>query len=436
MSAFRGKTPYRDHLLCRTGEDLDGLSDEHREAAEELIASSRWSGFDHIVVACVDEREDELVGVTSATGDELLFLVVDDRRGEGIGQLMAEALAEELPEDLTEEEAASEDYQAPWSAIAGSEAGASLLASLPNKLGWKAFALIEWSGYDEEKEMWREYLEEARSRPRDLPLLRNDDRVVEILVYRWKDGSQAVLQLEAGEVMLEVRWVHLPRTWIDPTTGKDTFPVFSVDSPSETGGHRHLTMSNSHRFPEELERKVLGLLLDLGVERPYNQPSLVHHQWGAHAVGRYPRFVSDERWAGRYEEAQKTCRQMERDRLLGVVVGFQLHLGHLQVVSSIYEPAAWKKVDHRGWTAEWSGTGAQVCTAFSTSVEEAVDEALRSELVLPESQREAWEKEHVERGELVTPTPEEMSVYNLLGEECPIWWEFDCLLAWVEERRS
>lgn len=436
MSILRGKAPYRDHLLCRTGEDLDGLLDEHREAAEALIASSEWPGFDHVVVACVDEREDELVGVTSAWGDDLLFLVVEDRQGEGLGQLMAEALSEGLPEDLTEEEAASDDYQAPWSAIAGSEAGASLLASLPNKLGWKAYALIEWSGYDEEKEMWREYLEEASSGPRDLPPLRNDDRVSEILVYRWQDGSQAVLQLEAGEVMLEVRWVHLPRTWIDPTTGKDTFPAFSVDSPTETGGHRHLTLSNSRRFPEELERKVLGLLLDLGVERPYNQPSLVNHQWGVHAVGRYPRFVSDERWAGRYEEAKRSYQHQERDRLLGLVVGFQLHRGHLQVISSLYGPAVRNRVDEGGWTAEWSGTGAQVCSTFSRDLVEAVDEVLQSELVLPESQLESWEKEHVERGELVAPAPEEMVVYNLLGEECPIWWEFGRLLAWAKERRS
>lgn len=264
MSLLRGQAPYRDHLLCRTEADLHGLLDEHRAAAEELIEQSEWPGFTEIVVSCVDEETGELVGVTSATGDDLLFLVVEDRQGEGIGQLMAEALAEGLPADLTEEEAASEDYAPPWSAIAGSEAGASLLASLTQKLGWKAFALIDWSGYHEEKELWREYLEQTRSSLRELPPLRNDDAVRELLVYRWADGSQAVLQVTHRDiVLLEVRWRGLPRNWIDPTTGKDSFPAFSIDPPSEAGGHQYLTLSNSHRFPDELERKVLGLLLDL-----------------------------------------------------------------------------------------------------------------------------------------------------------------------------
>ncbi len=437
MTLHHGKAPYRDHLCCRTEEDLDGLLDEHREAAEAMIADSRWPGFQRLVVVCVDLEQEVVVGVTSAVGDDVLFLVDEDRQGEGIGQLMVEAMILDLPEEATEQATLDEVWFPPWTAIAGSEEGASFLASLPNKFGWKAFALIEWSGYDEEKELWREHAAKEARAPRVLPPLWNDHQFAEICLYRWSDGSDAVLSvnIESGEVALVLRWVYLPKNWIDPVTGEDDFPEFAVDGPTEGGGRRVLTRSHGLLYEAELERKMLGLFLDLGVERPYPGPGLVNQQAGDTPFARYPRFVPDEVWAGRYDEAYKLVDGGVAGgtrNFLGVVDRISVHRGLYEKIKGDAR-GVYKQKEPEGFTVMW-GTLLESST-WSRELGAAILECLLNEFILPESAKERWESAHVERGELVALSAEELELYRMLGELPPIWWSSERLVEWIREKK-
>lgn len=438
MSILRGPTPYKDHLLCRTQEDLDGLRDEYRAEAEALVAASEWPEFDRLLVVCVDEKEDRVVGVTSETGDsEVLFLVAEDRRGEGIGQLMVEALLPEV-EDVTEAEVLDEDWAAPYHAVAGSYDGAGFLHSLTGSLGWKAFALIEWSGFDEEKSLWRQDRARELGKKRVLPGLRrsgpDEQYIDEYRIYEWPDGSDALLQLDAyhGEVYLVVRWIDLPSTWLDPTTGENEDPTFAVDSASESGGHQHVTLSGGRRFPAELEKKMVGLFLDLGVERSLQSPSLV--QSDLVQVVRYPRFVPEERWAARYDEARAWVGSQTKDDLLDEVPLFYLYRGQIEIRTFVDRPNQLVTKGEEGWTATWGWNDRS--STWNATLEGAVDEVLSRELVLPESAREEWDREHVERGTMLCPTEDEALIFRMMGETLPLWWDIEPLEAWLAGRQS
>lgn len=172
-----GRAPYQDHIVVYTGEDLQALMDSDDPAglidqADTLIANSEWPGFNQLLALAVDESTTDedgepigpaghrVAGIISDDGTgELLFLVDEEYQGQRIGRLMVKGLLPEVDE-ATKEEVISGDWSPPYSAIAGSEAGAAFLHSLPNEFGWKAYALIEWSGYDEDLELWREQQEE------------------------------------------------------------------------------------------------------------------------------------------------------------------------------------------------------------------------------------------------------------------------------------
>lgn len=434
---WRGEAPYKDHLLCRTQEDLDGLLDEHREAAEALVAGSEWPGHDRLLVVCVDQIEERVVGVTSETADsELLFVVAEDRRNEGIGQLMVGALLPELG-DVTEDEALSEDWYAPYLAVAGSSEGAGFLHSLTNEFGWKALALIDWSGFDEERDLWRKHRDEEKGRKRVLPPPRICEDLLEVQIYTWPDGSDVLLQIdtrhEHGDAFLVVRWIDLPSTWRDPTTGENDDPVFAIDPEHETGGHQRVTLDGTKRFPAALERKMVGLFLDLGIERPGSfQSSLVSWSSGDPVVV-YPRFVPDDRWAARYDEARAWLDSGTKDDLLDEVPFFYLYRGKLAFKTFVNRPMETTKLTDEGWTAVWRAN--EGSSTWSMTLEGAVDEALFRELVLPESKRAAWEAERVERGTMLVPTAEEEEVFRLLGETLPFWWSSDRLVEWLRGRQ-
>lgn len=148
---------WKKDLVWYTDEDVP---EQYVEAAQELIAASEWPGFDQLKGICVDRDGDIVVGIVSTdAGDELLFLTDEEYGGRGIATGLVQAMLSEVAL-ATEEEVQSGDWAPLYHAVAGSEAGADFLASLPGKLGWKVFALIEWSGYDEERAMWQEMAEE------------------------------------------------------------------------------------------------------------------------------------------------------------------------------------------------------------------------------------------------------------------------------------
>lgn len=150
---------YKSHFICYTDYDLEEMDDGegyYLKQARKLIRRSEWPGFNEVKVVCLDESDPEdptLAGVISDDGSgELLFLTVPEYGGQGVATLMVEALLPEV-EGATMESVLDGTWDPPYHAIAGSEAGSSFMSSLSNKLGWKAWALIDWSGYEEERAM-------------------------------------------------------------------------------------------------------------------------------------------------------------------------------------------------------------------------------------------------------------------------------------------
>lgn len=262
---------------------------------------------------------------------------------------------------------------------------------------------------------------------RELPSLYDPDdpNHLQLIIYRWEDGSDALLQLDhsSGLVLVIVRWRSLPASWIDPVSGMDTFPEFWIQDPA----FHQVSVRIGTKFPEELEGKALGLFLDMGIERPNSRtPDLVRTYFGDHRILRFPRLVSQERWDRRYIEAEEALDQ--------TVYEFMGFISWIRLM-----PGRWQYSNTGGLESVGlsSGITAVINNAcyFASTADEAVDLLLANELILPESQKEDWEKEHVERGEFVNPSPEEVDVYRALGTDLPFWWEPDELETWIRQKR-
>lgn len=221
-----------------------------------------------------------------------------------------------------------------------------------------------------------------------------------LVVYRWPDGgfAEASVDRDSDHVVLLVvtggqRWVSGPLL-LDPET-------------------RSAYSDREEAFLPPVEKRVTSFLLDLGVERCPAIPGLVNGDRIDLAV--FPLFVADDLWERRHEEARQVASGLRGDFLgLGRAssewdrkeeqVRFTVHIGNMQ----------WDQLHH--------------------TVEEAVDDIVVDAVILPESTRSAWFAEHVERGEWVHPSPEEVEVYQALGEELPFWWGPDRFEAWLRER--
>jgi hypothetical protein len=553
MGIHRGGK-WREHFVCYTGADLRDLSEDLLEEAMEMIQNSDWPGFDDLESVCVDERDGfHVVGTTSVNSDnEILFLTEQDRRQEGIATLMVQSLIFQIP-DATMESVLSGDWSPPYSAVAGSEEGASFLHSLSHTFAWEAWALIEWSGFDEDKKMYLEdqkrianikrkrlyraghdpiwtgtgsyWAEDAitarkygkgaawHGAPSDkspgqdvmaadihypserlLDLRLEDDMITELFslgfpmeiaeqhvmdndwsldqlclralrakydwvrkpigdtndiewvhladdkisgwylmkpiplidnnyelskkIYTWRDGSEAALVLHLGEsdrvVEVVVRSGDNARDM--------TLQVYEV----------HRTFSVGYQddpLSRMFEKKLRGLLLDMGASRPNeNFPGMISDSERGSVFVPWPRWISEEVWANRVDAAKEhvytSLPAVNHRKIFMGIPGFAL-VESLPPGETRADPRLWTG----GWKAAWWGE-----TTWSETLEGAVDAALEKNFVLSEARREQWEADNIERGVFVLPTPEEVEVFKILDEPLPIWWPFDQLLAWLRER--
>jgi len=199
------------------------------------------------------------------------------------------------------------------------------------------------------------------------------------------------------------------------------------------------------------EPKIVGLCLDLGVDRFYPFfRGLVTTNLLKPSEASYPRFVPEEVWAGRHEMARRYYAPNlgfsadEHDALglppfLGWIRHFEVMTGkvHFSYGSRwLGRSDGFTSISSRDGTAGRPRVDVRkiVPTYWAPTFEAVVDELLRSELVLPASRKDAWEAEHVDRGEFVLPTAEEAELFNLLGEMLPFFWPYPALRAWVVER--
>lgn len=147
------------HLIAYTGEALEEEGQSYYvQQAKKLVKTTRWPSFQDIVAICLDEEDKDdptLVGVVGMNHGELLFYTVEDYRGSGVATLMVEAMLETDIEGATLEEVLDGGWMQPYGAVVGSEEGADLLRSLEDRFGWRMWALIDWTGYNESQMEYR-----------------------------------------------------------------------------------------------------------------------------------------------------------------------------------------------------------------------------------------------------------------------------------------
>lgn len=257
--------------------------------------------------------------------------------------------------------------------------------------------------------------------------------------YCWRDGTTAKLvvterfsgiSVSVGSVAVELSFSRNPKALYLERPRPEVFQETIEGTP--------------------LGRKLCGLALDLvGVPSfplrgtIWNGLLLTH--LSIPTVLSVPSFVSNEDWNRRYELAK------------AFVVTGHVHADDPVYTSNskrgMFLEIPWFLLvramgDRVSWSARWGLPGAEHSTkgtqwkesatnqSYHWSAESAVDEVLDRCSVLPESERDAWEAENAERGEFLLPTPEEIELFRMLGEELPFFWGEDQLEAWLSERGS
>lgn len=227
-------------------------------------------------------------------------------------------------------------------------------------------------------------------------------------VYRWPDGDDVVLRVHGGEVFCDFEG----RFW-------NCSPV--VSWPFFWDGSR---VMSTYVPPEKeaLVRRLTAFLVDVGVPlviASYQKgPSLV-----SSVVRRcmpYPRWVDDQRWEERYEEASRYTYMRAMDRHPG-----SKYLGLIDLLEIL--PPEFYSDDL--WHASWSGGDLENVPYFHA----LVDQLLEKEMILPQSSQRAWEAQHLDRGEWVLPSPQELEVLGLLGQPNPLLLPESDLLTWLGE---
>lgn len=247
---------------------------------------------------------------------------------------------------------------------------------------------------------------------------------VEAIIYRWQDGSTVTCVVG------------------DPLSGLGDL-YFEICSPGEP--KVELWLNGSTLFGEgpvdrSTSKKVLGFFLDLGASRPFLSSNL-GLQLQAVSL-QIPVYVPNDLWANRFDQALQILRSKRTGDLL---------LWEVDIYIKEEDDGGGEDDDEedeeedRDGDADWDHDRSSVFltgldeASFGFdfeggSVEEVVDDFTFDQLILPESGRESWETENVERGSWVLPTPEEVEVYRALGEQLPFWWELEKLEAWLRER--
>jgi hypothetical protein len=253
----------------------------------------------------------------------------------------------------------------------------------------------------------------------------------EPVVYRWADGSEVLLTFVGSWSDAENQNIlafRFKMDWSDPNAP-------SVELEIHSGKYPALYVPKYFMHIIELvdQKKLRGFVLDLGVNRllVYFTGLIATHTGSRPSVVSYPRFFSKEIWDARYEHA-----------LDHVVSDFSEQTWHRKSSETVFhvnflkfrrprandESAFWRQTT---WTYQWYSNGTKI-EREAASLEEAVDDILQTENILPESAKEAWDKENVERGTFVLPTPEEFEIFRILDEPLPFFLPWREVEAWMQ----
>jgi hypothetical protein len=138
---------------------------------------------------------------------------------------------------------------------------------------------------------------------------------------------------------------------------------------------------------------------------------------------KFPKFVDDQRFSNRYEEAANFTRT--EGSFLGCVEGFKKK--NVLYVSGKLVELSWHQDDLP------PKNGARVFKAETEALplREAVDQLIFREDIRPESEKAEWMEKNVEFGTWIAPSPEEVEVFRILDERLPFFWGTAELREWI-----
>lgn len=265
-----------------------------------------------------------------------------------------------------------------------------------------------------------------------------------LTVYEWPDGSKVELRCrprpKPGTSVPDVPSLLSIRLK-GGVDGMDTQMAFQMKKSSQTTGpgkNHPVFLRTAYQgtmlghLTEGCRKKLFGLFLDLGLPVGKESYFLLEHDEFDAIPFQGPVFVPDDRFENRFDEAWSQIVVSEGLRYSWRSIIGKPFLGLFPELQHI------RSIDGGGssWRVTWVTHDNELEHANGSSLEEVVDKFLQSQMAMPESKREEWESESVERGVWVHPKPEEVEMYRLLDEPLPFVWDHADLLNWLLERQA
>lgn len=245
-------------------------------------------------------------------------------------------------------------------------------------------------------------------------------------IYTWEDGSSVeVLWNPSPQNEMTRHFFFVPRHGKEEA-GSARFNPYAL--PKDRMFYLYM--------PDDWRAKVAGFFLDLGGSQDFaSAPSPSVH------ISPYPIWMSDKDWEQRTSVLTEG-RLVEPDPEESGYMMPVARLAESQILPGewniyIMAPNDWRfvtgqKKNYAMQVPSSTGTYGRPIVIRAKNARRLVDKICERFHILPESKREWWEKNQVERGTFVLPSPEEVEMFRLLDEELPFLWPPETFEPWIE----
>lgn len=264
-------------------------------------------------------------------------------------------------------------------------------------------------------------------------------------IYEWPDGAWVELDLDPRVSILGAPQPHpvvISLYWRQGSPTHDMV-IFELKAWNDSPGGRRAVMqlSYNHLLSSQQRKKLIGLLLDLGVDDHPSDTTDLLYGVRDRRMATHPRWVDEESWRGRYDSFLVAAEKAHQKRWLG-------HIKDLNVQVGMNSSWNLKKV-RVSWSTETTSPGgfnegvfgivypegsSPVNTSLplpelwfepdqESAIRKACDLLCEKELLLPISAKDEWESANAEKGRFLIPSEEEVQVFKILDEPLPFFWE-------------
>lgn len=262
---------------------------------------------------------------------------------------------------------------------------------------------------------------------------RHPHTIPDTVVYRWP-GTRSVVTVfgpwHSGVGLYYTSFAYL-HDEDDPSSSGFVFDVAEEEGRVVCRSDDRMSRTYSLVEQRQIRKKVLGFLVDVGVERRVlggvQISAFVTSSAGVDmAWSELPRWVENGAWDDRYASADRYAswdqllEPLLDDPWLGYVADLRIRLD-----ADSGAEALWGRKIRSYDLPKRAG---------ADSVQELVDALVKEEKLLPEQERAAWLAENLTFGELVVPSPDEAEVFRAIGERLPLLWPSRQLATWLSER--